>query len=65
MEQMDGIHMGHKNGCPVFHEYLLTKTLVNSPIIRQIFDVNLRDPDTPDIIFIKVPYIFLTFHSNI
>ena len=32
----------------------LIKTLVPSPVIKDIFEANLRSPDSQDIIFIKV-----------
>jgi len=32
---------------------LITKTLVPSPIIKKIFEANLRTHDSQDIIFIK------------
>jgi hypothetical protein len=34
---------------------LLTKTLVSSPIVKDIFEANLRTYSSQDIIFVKVP----------
>lgn len=34
---------------------LLTKTLVPSPIIKDIFEANLRSHNSQDVIFTKVP----------
>jgi len=34
---------------------LLTKTLVSSPIVKDIFEANLRTYSSQDIIFVKAP----------
>jgi hypothetical protein len=33
----------------------LVKTLVPSPVVKSIFEANLRTPDSNDIILVKVP----------
>ena len=36
----------------------LIKTLVPSPVIKDIFEANLRGPDSQDVIFIKVSLFY-------
>ena len=63
MQRAESEQEGDNKSSSVSHGFLVTKTLVTSPIIKQIFDVNMRNADIPDIIFIKAPY-FLTCHAN-
>ena len=52
MSGMDGIEYDQS-----FKQPQLAKTVAFSPVIKQIFEANLRTPDSRDIIFIKVSCI--------
>lgn len=52
---MEGVRFGVIEG-EVANEasYAITKTLTPSPVIKQIFEANIRTPESRDIVAIKV-----------
>ena len=53
--QYDNANSGSENPRP------LVKTLVPSPVVKAIFEADLRGPDSQDIVFVKVHYSLFSF----
>jgi hypothetical protein len=56
MEDIQFTGRGDRNGDS--HLPKLIKTLVPSPVIKDIFEANLRGTDSKDVIFVKVSLFY-------